>query len=636
MKNRKLETLFFSVAGVAAMFVILVGFNYIAALGKQRIDLTKEKLYTLSDGSKEILKKIDGQVEIRFYCTRGEKEMPMQLKSYAQRVEDLLSEYQQYAGKKLLIKKLDPQPDSDAEDSANLDGVDGQMLQSGDQIYLGLAIEFVGQKVALPFLSPSRERLLEYDLSRAISGVLIEEKPVIGVMSSLPVFGTPFNPMMAQMGRQQQQEPWVFISELKQDFNVEQVETMVDKIDDKYKVLLVMHPKGLSDKTQYAIDQYVLRGGKLIVLADPSAIVDSQGGSNPMMGSMPGSSSLDKLFAAWGVTMESGKVIADMNFTTQLRGRNGQPQSNPTFLSLTEEALNKDDVLTEPLDNLLIPFSGAFSGTPAAGLKETVLVKSSSNSQMVEGFIAQMSGESIVKDFKSGGKELPVVIRLTGKFKTAFPDGKPKDETPAAPDEEKKPEAKPEESLKESKTENAVLLVADVDWLFDQFCVQVQNFFGQRIVTPVSGNLSLLQGMVEQFAGDSNLINVRSRASLSRPFTVMNKMEADANERFQSKIKELEGSLADAQRKLNELQQKKEKGQQRLILSAEQQQEIQGFRKKEAEINKQLKEERKKLRRDIDALEFKLKLANIAGMPLVVALFGISLFLIKRKLTAAR
>ncbi len=636
MKNRKLETLFFSVAGVAAMFVILVGFNYIAALGKQRIDLTKEKLYTLSDGSKEILKKIDGQVEIRFYCTRGEKEMPMQLKSYAQRVEDLLSEYQQYAGKKLLIKKLDPQPDSDAEDSANLDGVDGQMLQTGDQIYLGLAIEFVGQKVALPFLSPSRERLLEYDLSRAISGVLMEEKPVIGVMSSLPVFGTPFNPMMAQMGRQQQQEPWVFISELKQDFNVEQVETTVEKIDDKYKVLLVMHPKGLSDKTQYAIDQYVLRGGKLIVLADPSAIIDSQGGSNPMMGSMPGSSSLDKLFAAWGVTMEPGKVIADMNFTTQLRGRNGQPQSNPTFLSLTEEALNKDDVLTEPLDNLLIPFSGAFGGTPAAGLKETVLVKSSSNSQMVEGFIAQMSGDSIVKDFKSGGKELPVVIRLTGKFKTAFPDGKPKDEAPATPDEEKKPEAKPEESLKESKTENAVLLVADVDWLFDQFCVQVQNFFGQRIMTPVSGNLSLLQGMVEQFAGDSNLINVRSRASLSRPFTVMNKMEADANERFQSKIKELEASLADAQRKLNELQQKKEKGQQRLILSAEQQQEIQEFRKKETEINKQLKEERKKLRRDIDALEFKLKLANIAGMPLLVALFGISLFLIKRKRTAAR
>lgn len=636
MKNKKLETMLFSVAGVAAMFFILAGFNYIAAMGKQRIDLTKEKLYTLSKGSKEILGKIDGQVEIRFYCTRGEKEMPMVLKSYAQRVDDLLAEYQQYAGKKLVVKRLDPKPDSDAEDSANLDNVPGQMLQSGEQIYLGMAIEFVGQKVALPFLSPDRERLLEYDLSRAIAGVLTEEKPTVGIMTSLPVFGAPFNPMMAQMG-QQRQEPWVFISELKQDFNVEQVETTVEKIDEKYKVLVVLHPKNLPDKTQYAIDQYVLRGGKLIVLVDPSAVMDSQGGSNPMMGSMPGSSSLDKLFTAWGLTMESGKVIADMNFPTQLGGRGGRPQVNPAVLSLTEEGLNKDDVLAGSVDNLLIPFAGAFGGTPAAGLQQTVLVKSSSNAQMVEGFIAQMSGENIVKEFKSGGKELPLAIRLTGKFKTAFPDGKPKEAAPAeqTPEGEKKAEAKAEESLKESKAENAVLLIADVDWLYDQFCVSVQNFFGQRLISPVSGNLGFFQSMVEQFAGDSSLIHVRSRASLNRPFTVINKMEADANERFQSKIKELEGSLADTQRKLNELQQQKEKGQ-RLILSPEQQKEIQEFRRKEAEINKQLKEERKKLNREKEALEFKLKLGNIAGMPAMVALFGIGLFLIKRKRTAAR
>lgn len=637
MKNKKLETILFSVVGVAAMFLILVAFNYVASLGKQRVDLTKEKLYTLSKGSKEILDKIDGQVEIRFYCTRGEKEMPMMLKSYAQRVEDLLAEYQQHAGKKLVVKKLDPKPDSEAEDSAALDGVEGQMLQTGDKVFLGLAIEFVGQKVALPFLMPDRERLLEYDFSRAIAGVLTEEKPTVGIMTSLPIFGMPMNPMMAQMG-QRAQEPWVLVSELKQGFNVEQVEPSSEVIDEKrFKVLVVLHPKNLSDKTQYAIDQYVLRGGKLIVLADPNAVMDSQGGSNPMMGSMPGSSSLDKLFAAWGVTMEPGKVIADMNFPTQLGGRGGQPQMNPAVLSLTEDALNKDDVLTSSVDNLLVPFAGALGGTPAAGLQQTVLVKSSSNAQMVEGFIAQMSGESVVKDFKSGGKELAVAVRLTGKFKTAFPDGKPK-EAPAegAPEAEKKAESAPGESLKEGKADNAVIIVADVDWLYDQFCVQVQNIFGQRFITPVSGNLGFFQSMVEQFAGDSSLIHVRSRASLSRPFTVMNKMEADANERFQSKIKELEGSLADTQRKLNELQQQKEKGQQRMILSPEQQKEIQEFRRKEAEINKQLKEERKKLNREKEALEFKLKVANIAGMPALVALFGIGLFLIKRKRTAAR
>jgi ABC-type uncharacterized transport system involved in gliding motility auxiliary subunit len=515
--------------------------------------------------------------------------------------------------------------------------VEGQMLPSGDQVYLGLAIEFVGQKVALPFLTPVRERLLEYDVSRAIAGVLTEEKPTIGVMTGLPVFGMPMNPMMAQMG-QRPQEAWVFISELKRDFNVEQVSTTVDKIDDKIKVLLVLHPKNLSGATQYAIDQYVLRGGKLIVMVDPTAVMDSQGGNNPMMGSMPGSSSLDKLFAAWGLTMESGKVVADMDHPTMLgAGRNGQPQNNPSVLSLTEDTLNKDDVLTSPIDNLLLAFAGSIGGTPAAGLQQTVLIKSSANAQMVEGFIAQMSGENIVKDFKSGGKELPLAVRLTGKFMTAFPEGKPK-ETPVDPasEEGKKAEEKTEESLKESKAENAVIVMADADWMYDVFCVEVQNFFGQRIMTPRSGNLSLLQAMVEQFAGDSSLIHVRSRASLSRPFTVINKMETEANERFQSKIKELEEGLAETQRKLNELQQQKEKGQQRLILSPEQQKEIQEFRKKEAEINKQLKEERKKLNREKEALEFKLKVANIAGMPALVALFGIGLFFIKRKRTAAR
>lgn len=633
MNKKNLGNILFSFGGVAAMAILLVAANIVVGSFSWRADLTQNKQFTLSQGTKEILGKIDGQVEIRFYYSESLKEMPLGLKTYAQRIEDLLTEYQQIAGKKLNLKKLDPKPDSDAEDSAGLDGVEGQLLRSGDKVYLGMAIEFVGKKQTISFLSPDRERLLEYDLSRAISGVLTDEKPTIGVMTSLPIFGVPSNPMMAQMG-QRGQDPWAFISELKNDFNVEQVSSSVEEIDKKYKVLLVFHPKNLPAKTEYALDQYVLRGGKMLVFVDPSAIVDSQGG-NQMMGGMPSASSLDKLFKAWGISMESGKVIADMNYATQLSSRSGQPQDNPTFLSLTEEAMNKDDVVTASLDNLLIPFAGAFTGTPAEGLKQTVLIKSSSNSQMVEGFIAQMSGENVVKTFKSGGKELPLAIRLTGKFKTAFPEGKPKDEAPDAKPEEKKDEAKPAESLKESKGENSVLLFADVDWMFDQFCVQVQNVFGQRFMTPVSGNLGLMQSMVEQFAGDSSLIGVRSRASQSRPFTVVNKMEADARERYQSKIKELEDSLADAQRRLNELQQKKDKGQ-RFILSPEQQKEIQEFRKKEASVNKQLKEERKKLGQEIEALELKLKVANILGMPLLVACFGLGLFLVKRKRTAAR
>lgn len=642
MNKKKLEAILFSTVGVAAMLLILVAVNFIGGFFKQRIDLTKEKLYTLSPGTKAILGKMDGAVEVRFYCTQGENEMPVVLKNYARRVEDLLSEYRQAAKGHLEIKKLDPKPDSDAEDSANLDGVEGQLLPNGEKIYLGVAISFLDKKVALPFLSPDREKLLEYDISRAIAGVLTAEKPVVGVMTSLPVFGQQPNPMMMRMGQMRGQEPWAFITELQRDFTVEQVEATVEEIDPKYKVLLLLHPKDLGDKAQYAIDQFVLRGGKLVVFMDPLALMDSSGqNQNPMFGNMSAGSSLDKLLKAWGIEFENGKVVADMNYKTQLRtGQGGRVQEVPSFLSLTQEAVNRDDVLTSQIDSLHLPFPGVFTGTPATGLTKTILLHTSDKVQMVDKMMAQMAGEQIIKEFKSDNKEYALALRLTGKFKTAFPDGKPKDTATTEDKKDDKDAAKTKDdktdaSLKESKNANAVTLIADTDFLYDQFAVQVQDFFGQRIMIPRNGNLNLVQNIVEQLAGDENLIGVRSRATQNRPFTVVNKMQAEAEARYQSEIKKLEDELAETQRRLNDLQRNKDK-KQRFILSPEQQAELANFRKKEAEASKKLKLERKKLRKDIDSLENWLKAINIAGMPLFVSLTGVTLAFFKRKRTAAK
>ncbi|MEW6306870.1 MAG: Gldg family protein [Verrucomicrobiota bacterium] len=635
MNKKRLESLLYSFGGVAAMFFLVVAVNAIGSAFKQRVDLTAEKLFTLSDGTKNILGKLDGTVDIRFYVTQGENEMPIALKNYARRVEDLLAEYKQISGDKLNVQKLDPKPDSDAEDKAALDGVEGQLSQTGDKIYLGLCVSFLDKKVAVPFLSPEREKLLEYDVSRAISTVMTDEKPTLGILSGLPVAGGPPNPMMMRMGQMQGQEPWVFVNELKRDYTVEQVDTSVEKIDDKIKVLLVIHPKDISEKTQYAIDQFVLRGGKLIAMVDPTSVFD-RSNPNPMMANMGGgSSSLNTLFNAWGIKLEPGKVIADMNHPTQLRGANGRPQSNPAFLSLDASTVNTNDVVTSQIDNLLFPFPGALTGTPAAGLTQTVLLKSSKNSSLAEGFMAQMSADSITKDFKRSDTEYAMAIRLTGKFKTAFPNGKPKDPAATGEDKNKPAEEKADDSLKESKSDNAVIVVSDVDWLHDQVCVQVQNFFGQRIVIPFSGNLTLVQNMVDLMAGDSNLIAVRSRATVNRPFTVINEMQAKAQEKYQSKIKEIEDSLAETQRKLNELQQNKEKGQ-RFILSPEQQKELENFREKEKQAKIELKEVRKNLRQDIDSLENRVKWYNIIGMPALVAISGITLAIVKRKRTAAK
>jgi ABC-type uncharacterized transport system involved in gliding motility auxiliary subunit len=641
MKEKKLDTLLYSTIGVIVMFIIVVAVNLIASALNSRVDLTENRVYTLSPGTKAILAKIDAPVEVSFYYSQSQTRMPAQFKTYAKRVEDLLAEFRQHSRGHLEIRKLDPQPDSEAEDSANLDGVEGQMIETGEKIYLGVAISQPPQKVALPFLAPNRERLLEYDLARALSQVISTNKPVVGVMTPLQVFGMSLPPQMRMQMGGQNQDPWVFLSELKRDFEVKQVQMDTDKIDDDIKVLLVIHPKEIKDAAQYAIDQFIMRGGKLIACLDPMSLSDVNR-QNPMIPMPGGASNLEKLLKAWGITFETTKVLADMKSARQLVVRQGgQPEIVPTLLFLTGESISKDDVVANQIDEVLLPFAGGFTGTPASGLKQTVLLKTTKDSQLVEPFMAQMSPSKIVDDFKSADTTYALAIRLEGKFKTAFPDGRP--EAPKSDDdkdkdekkEEKKPEDKAKDTLKECKTDNAVLLVADTDWLSDQFSVAVQNFFGQKIIQPRNGNLALTQNIVEQFAGDQNLIGVRSRGTLNRPFTVVKEMQAQANARFQAEIAKLQKEADEANQKLSELQSKKE-GNQRFFVSKEQQEEIEKFKKKRAEANKHLKLVRRSLAKDIESLELRTKVINIAGVPLLVAAAGIALAMVRKQKTKAQ
>jgi len=625
MKKKTLQTGLFSVIGVAAMLLILVAINFIAGRVKQRVDLTAEHAYTLSAGTKAILARLDTPVQIRFYASQSAEGMPVFLKTYAQQVDDLLGEYRQNSRGLIQVQKLDPEPDSDAEDSAKLEGVEPQLLSNGERVYLGLSVSLLDQKEAIPFLSPERERLLEYDISRAIARVMTPDKSVIGVLSPLPVMGTG-----AMMPMQQQGEPaWVLIEELKRDFDVREIEPNATTIPNDIKVLLVIHPKGITEATQFALDQFVLRGGKLIAFLDPMAALDPQTASAGF-GSPPSKSGLDRLLKAWGVTFEDSKVLADLDFVA----RTDQGRA-PAVLALNEKAVNKDDIATADAGNLFVVFGGVFGGTPAQGLKETVLLHSSKDSELVDPMMARMSGEEIAKSFKPSGIEYPLAIRLSGKFKTAFPAGKPKPPE-AEPNEKKEDASPPETTLKESKQETTIVLVGDSDMIQDRVAVrQVGNPFGQRLFMPANGNLAFAENLIDQLTGDSNLIAVRSRASRERPFTVVKKMQADAEASYRSKIKELEDGLADAQRKIGQLQSGKQEGQ-RFILSPQQQEELANFRKKEAEAKTQLKEVRKKLRADIDSLENRIKWLDIAGMPALVALTGLAFAIVKRRRSAAR
>src|SRR5438876_3355846 len=309
--RKKAENLLYSGGGLVAAFVILVLANLVLGAARGRIDLTQGKLFTLSEGTRAVLAKLESPVKIRLYFTQGDAGVPLPIKAYGRRVEDLLAEFRQAGRGKVLVEKLDPQPDSDAEDSATLEGVEAQVMPSGDKFYLGASISYADQKLALPALTPDREPLLEYDLVRAIARAAAQAKPVIGVMSALPVFGMPPSPMTGG----QPMEPQVFIGELRRDYTVKRVGLDPEKIDDDIKVLLEIHPRGIGGRAQYALDQFVLRGGKLIAFLDPSAYFDQLG----QMGGMGGGgtpSSLDRLLKAWGLAFDSGKVVLDMRYLT--------------------------------------------------------------------------------------------------------------------------------------------------------------------------------------------------------------------------------------------------------------------------------------------------------------------------------
>jgi ABC-type uncharacterized transport system involved in gliding motility auxiliary subunit len=642
MQKKSVQTILYSTAGVAVMLVILIAFNFIVGTARARLDLTQEKAFTLSAGTRAILKKLDTPVTIRFYCTQSESATPetVFLKSYARKVEDLLAEYRQVAGSKLKIEKYDPQPDSDAEDSARLDGIESQQLAGADRFYLGLAVKCADEIQSISFLAPNRERLLEYDLDRAIVRAENPEKATIGLMTPLPVFGMPSNPMMQQMG-QQGSQPWALVTELKNDFNVKRVAMDVDKIDDDIRLLVVLAPKDISDKAQYAIDQFIMRGGKLVAFLDAQCLADNRQ-QNQMMAQMGGGgSSLEKLLKAWGLQFDTGKVVADLKYKMQLRGRNNEPQEAPAWLALTSDAINKDDVATSQIDNIWLPLCGAFTGTPVAGLKETVLLHSSKDSQLVDGMLANFSGESIMKEFKPSGVEYALAIRLTGKFKTAFPDGAPQEKKDEKADTEKKDEKKPEEkkggeSLKEAKGDNTVVLFGDSDLLYDPFTIRrIDSPFGAMQMA-MNANLNLAQNIIEQMTGDNNLIAVRSRATLNRPFTRVKEIEAAANEKFQSEIKRLEDSAAQAQQKINEMQAQKKDKDQRFILSPEQRVELEKLRKEEGDSRKRLRQVQKDLKKEVVSLQTRLKWINILAVPLAVTATGILIAVVNRRKTSAK
>jgi ABC-type uncharacterized transport system involved in gliding motility auxiliary subunit len=617
--------------GVLAVGLIAAGVSYLSRNIPVQIDFTDNHFYSLTDGTKQILAGVDTEVKGTLFVSEG-KELPPELIGRVKDLESLLRQYEQKTPKGLFkLAKVNPAPDTEGGEQAALAGVQSQPTRSGD-VFLTLSVSCLDKRENVDFLAlMGREEQFEYEISRAIANVLKGDvKKKIGVMSALPLMGS-MGPMMGG-----QQPPWIFFQQLKRDYDVVTIEMTADSIDPALDALMVVHPAGITEVAQFAIDQFVLSGKPVVIMLDPHSIVAKMnaGRQNPQMGMMGGeqtASSVPKLTAAWGYGFDASQVVADMLFKTQLRGN----RESPAFLTLGEDAFNRKDAATSGLSDLLFVFTGAFTGKPADGLIEDILLKTSVENEMVSPLEAENSDESIIQKFKSSGEPKALALRLTGKFKTAFPDGKPK----AAPaeDGEKKdePEKKDEtgtvlKEMAEGKS-GAVLLIADTDFLFDNFSVQRMG----NMAMPFNGNLPFGMNVVDQMAGDSRLLQVRSRNANRRPFTRINAIETAANAKIQNAVADLQKEADDANAKLSELQAAKDP-KQRNFLSPEQQAELEDFRKKQAEAQRKIRELRKSARADIDGTLASMKLWNILGTPLVVAAIGLAVFFFRRKSTSAK
>jgi ABC-type uncharacterized transport system involved in gliding motility auxiliary subunit len=591
-----------------------------------RIDLTENRLYSVAPGTKHILENLKEPINLYFFFTSDASNQLPELKTYANRVREFLQELQARSNGKLKLQIIDPQPFSDDEDRAAELGVRSvPMGATGNALYFGLAgTNSTDGHAAIEFFDPRKEEFLEYDIVKLINGLANTKKPVVGWLSSLPMSGS-FNPQTGQPT-----EPWVVLEQAEQTLSVRQLEPNVAKIDPDISVLMLVHPKQLAPATQYAIDQYVLRGGHVLLFVDPLSEQDTGGADpqNPMAAmSADKSSNLPTLLGAWGVDFNPREVIGDNEYALTVSMRQGdQPVRHLGILGLDQSSFNKTDVITSGLSNVNVATIGYIKPKKGVDVKFEPLLQSSTQAGPipVEKFQMLFDPSSLRDGFKATGQRYALAARVTGNVKTAFPNGPPAG-VALQPGETQ---------LKASQKPLNLIVVADTDILADYLWVRQQNFFGQRVAQAWAHNGDLTFNALDNLGGSSDLISVRGRATFTRPFKRVDVLRASAEDRFRAKEQELEAQLRTTEDKLTQLQTRRN-DQSSLILSPEQERELERFQQEKLKIRKELRAVRAGLDQDIKSLGTTLKIVNILVFPVLVAVTALLVALFRRKRRAA-
>ena len=617
------------VLALVAIAIALVASNIVVGrYGTVRLDLTAEHLYTLAKGTRQTLAKIEEPITLRFYYSTRLGESVPAYGVYAQRVREILDQYVAAAKGKLRLEVYDPQPFSDAEDRAVAFGLQPVPVNDqGEAVYFGLAgTNSTDDQQVIPFLNPEHERFLEYDLTRLVHSLAFPKRTVVGLMSSLPLLVDPTAPLQGKPG-----EPLAIISQLKQVDDVENLSPDVDAIPKNVDVLMLVHPQHLSDATLFAIDQFVLKGGKLLVFVDPysemqAALPPAHGGD--AAATDPPASNLDPLFKAWGVRMLPGVVAGDRqdarNVAVPVQGKPPQTLDYVAWLDLPKANLSRDDPITADLTQITMATAGILEPINGAKTHFEPLIVTSTDAEKIP--VDQVKGlpdvAALLAHFRPEQRVFVLAAHITGDVATAFPDGKPGGDG--------KPGADAQPVLKQSAQPANIVVVADTDMLDDRFWSQNQDFYGRRVVEPIANNSDFLDNAVGVLAGGDDLVGLRSRGTVARPFEVVEQIQREANDRYAAEQRGLEDKLKQTEAKLHSLT-AGDNTANAATVTADQTKEIDRFRADMLATRQQLRGVQAALRQNIERLKVILEFFDIALMPIIVVAAAIVIAALRRR-----
>ena len=594
---------------ILLLFAGLVLVNYLASQLPFRGDATAGRIYTLSDGTRSILGKIEEPVVLDFYFSKDAGGLPVSFKNYAARVQEMLRQYVRASHGRLSLNVITPRPDTPEEERATAAGLQPQSAPgSSEPVYFGLVAHQADQQKIIPSFSPQRETFLEYDLSQIIHSVQQVTRPKLGLLTRLPLLAVPSNPLSPTP---RPPEPGQFItSDWERSFEIVRVDPSAEELPAGLDALAVIHPQGVSPKLQYAIDQFILGGKPALIAVDPSSQYFKRQGGGQFGGPSPQlSSDLPDLFKGYGITYNAQNVTGDLDLATPVQvTANGQVARMPVWLSLDAAALNQHALPTAQLQSLLMIEPGSFRIAEKPGVTVTKLAETSDRAGDVMAYtLTMIPPDQVERQIIPSGKRTLAAL-LQGKFKTAYPDGPPL-------------VASDPHQMMESKANSTLIIVADTDWLFDEYSFDPRALQAGSYV-PANDNLAFAGNSLDFLAGSQDLISIRGKNSSLRPFTVVRDMEIEAQKKYQEQLTTLETKISETQSKLNQLQTKAtESG--RLVATPEMQKTIDDFQKQEAGMRRERREIRRALREDIDTLGNRLLVVNLLATPLLVGAFGL-------------